>query len=270
MRIFDCHAYVGRRKGFTAYGMPEDFTGATVIAAMDDAGVTALMAAPPGLPGDDYTAEIEPLLQTIAAFPDRVYGYARVHPTTMPRAAEQAEDWIRNRGLHGLKLNSTSNPYFVNDRTLVYPILERLTDLAVPVLVHTGDSRFCTPALIADLAYDFPTLPFIVGHLGQLEQWADAIAMARRAENLYLETSFSGSPNTVHDAVAALGPHRVLFGSNAPYLPLRMEIEKVTRFARLTDAEQHLVMGENLRRLLGARPRSPARSPALIPPGVRP
>jgi predicted TIM-barrel fold metal-dependent hydrolase len=56
-------------------------------------------------------------------------------------------------------------------------------------------------------------------------------------------------PARIAEAVAALGPERVLYASDGPACSPRLEVEKV-RLAGLDAEAERLVLGENARRIL--------------------
>jgi predicted TIM-barrel fold metal-dependent hydrolase len=58
-------------------------------------------------------------------------------------------------------------------------------------------------------------------------------------------------PARIREAIDAVGPARVLFASDGPGCNPRLELAKVRR-AGLTQEEEELVCGGNIRRLLAA------------------
>ncbi len=122
------------------------------------------------------------------------------------------------------------------------------------VLVHTGGHPGATPALLADLAMQFPEVRFIAGHSGYHGLHYEAMAFARRCDNLWLDTSGLEIPHCVREMVTEVGRERVLYGSDAPFGSFRLEVDKVARAAGLDAAEARAVLGANLARLLGVEP----------------
>lgn len=155
-------------------------------------------------------------------------------------------------GAVGLKLHPRADGgYAVNDRRLVYPILEEARAARCRlVLVHSGGHPGSSPALIADAALDFKELHFIVGHSGYEAGISEAVAFARRVDNLWLDTAGLEFPFLVTRLVREVGPERVLYGSDAPFGAFPLEIAKVAEHAGLTKDEIRAVLGDNLRRLL--------------------
>ena len=78
-----------------------------------------------------------------------------------------------------------------------------------------------------------------------------AIALAQQHANLYLD--LSGSYITgpwIARMVREAGAERVIFSSDIPFIDLRYSLGRVV-FAQLTAEEQKLVLGGNIRRLMG-------------------
>src|SRR5207302_4780209 len=66
---------------------------------------------------------------------------------------------------------------------------------------------------------------------------SDLIAVAQAHPNVYLETSAMPYPQRIRDAVRAIGPERVLFGSDGPGCQPALEVDKVRRAGRSEDED---------------------------------
>jgi predicted TIM-barrel fold metal-dependent hydrolase len=250
-KLFDCHTYIGRLLTGDVFGIPAVLDAGAMIQLMDEAGVDKVVVMASGESGPEYTEANELVARSMGAHPDRIHGFARVNPRYGAKAVQDVEYWIGERRLCGLKLSGLGEGFVVNDRDLIGPIIEKVDELRVPVLMHAGGSWQCTPALIADLAMDFPGVSFIIAHMGLFGGHEEAIAFARRVKNLFLDTALFCSPGAIKRAVVSLGAERVLYGSNAPFLPFEFEIEKIAKYSDLSDEEAQLVLGGNIARLLG-------------------
>ncbi len=86
-------------------------------------------------------------------------------------------------------------------------------------------------------------------HLGHRYWRGQAIDAARQAENLFLGTCIAAfEPGSVRDAIDALGPERVVFGTNAPSAHPDLAVESIARLG-LPEDQFDLVMGGNLARI---------------------
>lgn len=117
-------------------------------------------------------------------------------------------------GAVGLKLHPTHDRYPA-DAPGLDPFLTVAAEAGVPVTVHTAPGP-SDPDLVARLAERFPQVPFVLYHtfLGPPSGRRRAARHAQRLPNLYLETSWCRS-REVRRLIDAVGPNRVLFGSDA-------------------------------------------------------
>ena len=117
----------------------------------------------------------------------------------------------------------------------------------IPVMFHSGYHP-AQPALFLDLAQAFPSVPIILGHMGQ-RLTADAMIVAQRAPNVYLETS--DHMYFLQASIKALGAQRILFGTNLPFSVPEAEMLKITLRSNISESEKEMVLGGSAARLHG-------------------
>src|SRR3990172_6801081 len=139
---------------------------------------------------------------------------ACVNPNFGKEALDEFETSVKEWGFVGLKLMPPKHGYRVVDQ-IVYPLLEKAGDLKVPVSVHSSQEQ-CHPCDIGFMALEFPNVNFVMDHMGYRYFTRQAILAAKHAPNLYLATTAVPEPEFIKNAVKALGPERILFGSNGP------------------------------------------------------
>lgn len=171
---------------------------------------------------------------------------ACVNPKLGQEAVEEFETAVKEWGFRGLKLMPPKHGYRVVE-DIVYPLLQKATELNVPVSIHSGQEP-CYPADIGFMALEFPDIPFIMDHMGYRYFVRQAILAAKHAPNLYLATTAVPEPNFIKNAVSKLGPERVVFGSNGPGMPPDLQLEVIRRAGLGPEAEA-LVLGGNAARL---------------------
>lgn len=130
------------------------------------------------------------------------------------------------------------------------PALVAARKHGLPVLLHTGDFSYTAPALMEGMIRRYPEVSFVIGHLGSLVFVLDAIELARRRANVYLETSGMPSSTMLKRAVAECGPQQVLFGSDYPFWDPEVERARIES-SGLDLAVQRLIMGGNAAQLFG-------------------
>jgi predicted TIM-barrel fold metal-dependent hydrolase len=227
-----------------------NFLGADMIKVMDEVGVDiACVYAPTLIPGSDYSVENDIIAQEMKAHPDRIVGIGRINPHR-PFDLKQ----IKQMGLRGVKLHPKMEYFSPNDKELVFPLVEQMRELKLPPFIHCGDQIwYAHPGMVAQLALAFPDFPIIMSHMGEYPACYEAIGWAKRIENIYLGTSDIPFPGIIKQAVNAAGADRVILETNFPYNPFEFEIDKVAKYAGLSDDELELVLGGNVARLLGLK-----------------
>jgi len=197
------------------------------------------------------TRYFEDVVEAIREFPDRFFGFVLINPRHKG-APERLERAVVDHKLRGVKLHPTFEAFAADDHELVYPVVEKSQELGVPVMIHSGQSPYATPWQIGLVAMDFPKATIVMAHMGldEIVYCDAAVNMAKRAPNLYLETTGVTAEAKIAKAVREIGAHRVLYGSDLPFHNPHVEMEKV-RMAEMTEAERSLVLGGNAARMFG-------------------
>lgn len=116
---------------------------------------------------------------------------------------------------------------------------------------------------VVQLAERHPRVPWIVPHLSSFaDDWQAQkrmIDVLVRLPNLFTDTSGVRYFDLLEEAIARAGAHKVLYGSDGPYLHPAPEIAKIMAL-KLTPDDRALVLGGNVLRLTG-----PARRPVRRP-----
>jgi len=227
-----------------AIGAPlNDPTGELLLADMDEAGVDAsvictvdyaLGADEPcsGTPECAPIAEVNRIFGEIAArHPQRLVHLVAVDPRRKD-AASILEEGVTEQGARGLKLHPTTG--FYPDDPICKPLYEKALELDVPVLFHTGTqpapmkAKYARPVFIDAVAADFPDLELVMAHVGHC-WWEEALTLAGTKWNLCVDISgwqrvYASHPGKFYEmlrlALDEIGPWRVLYGTDNPYLRL--------------------------------------------------
>jgi predicted TIM-barrel fold metal-dependent hydrolase len=242
--IVDFHTHVDEAELYGWIDPPEK-----LIPLLDDAGIDrAVCMTYVDFPGGNPQA-LEYLAEAVARYPDRLIGFVRLNPNFRAEALAAAQRAVKELGFRGVKLHPTT--------TLAHPageptveLLRLCGELGVPAVFHCGDDPYTTPQAIAAGASQAPDTAVVMAHMGGYFHVDDAIAVAERHPNLYLETSAMPYPRKIADAVARVGPNRVIFGSDGPGCNPRLEVEKVRMLELPRDVEEQ-ILGGNAARLLG-------------------
>lgn len=230
--IIDCEIYLEQ-------GSPEGL--AEIIALEDEAGVdlAILMPNPALRPPNAW-------LREQAGDHPRFVLCASINPQFGQEGVAEFKMAVQEWGFKGLKLMPPKHGYRIVDKE-VYPLMEAAAELEVPVSIHSGQ-QFCHPLEIAALAADFPTVPVVMDHMGYRYYVREAIIAAKRTPNIYLATTAVMEADMIAKAIKAVGPERVLFGSNGPSVIPAIQLAVLRRVGLDAEAET-LVLGGNAARL---------------------
>ena len=186
------------------------------------------------------------LIDLVKAHPDRLFGFGQVMPQW-----ENATDEIRrfaDAGLVGLKLHPSLHGYHVADHGLLDPVFRECARHGMAVIINALDDAFCAPFSIEEIVKDHPDVPTIIAHMGAVWNVPEAIIVAERRENVYLETSATLMAD-VKRAYARVGAEKILLGSEWPGSDFDLERMKIAK-AIPDAADRALVEGENYARIL--------------------
>jgi uncharacterized protein len=237
--IIDIHNHLGE-----PFGSEDRQTADDLLASMDANGIdrAVVFPFPFGNFDNDYVAK------AVAQHPDRLIGLVMVVPWIRESIDAYIRRYTEEYGFRGVKLHLAAHGYKLSERAVVAPILEACSSQELPVLVYTGDELYAAPLQAMIAASDFPDVSFILAHSGFMMQTNDAVLVAQRCDNVYLEHS-SGISLGLKQSVELLGAERVLYGSDSPYMDQSVELLK-TEIAVPDPADRALVLAGNARRLL--------------------
>jgi predicted TIM-barrel fold metal-dependent hydrolase len=153
----------------------------------------------------------EAVAAAIRAHPDRFLGWIFLNPAVMDDPAEELERWRAQPGFIGVKLHPYWHRWPIE---AALPIARRCEELRLPVLIHLGFGASGRWQVLVDAC---PKLRLIFAHAGM--PWFGAMWDAIR-DNPDLRLDLSSpylDERLVRRAVAAVGPERALYGTDAPY-----------------------------------------------------
>lgn len=234
--IVDIHSQIGRRKGLV-------FQVEELLKRMDKDQVdkTIAFSFPENI-DNDYVAK------SVKAHPDRIIGFATINPWS-----ETSEDdlnrCLNDHGFKGLWLHPIRHGYVMDDHFLLDPLLNICSKDKIPVLAYGAASISSIANHFEDLAMTFPELPLIIAHMGYMYETNSAIAVAKQNKNVYLETA-GVFVKQIQTALSALGPEKIISGSNVPYDDFSFAIEKI-KLATSDQKQRDMMLGGNTLRLIG-------------------
>lgn len=163
------------------------------------------------------------------------YGYPTLFCTAHDTPAEAVWKALTSGGFAGLK------PYLSNAAAYIPPHEIRIFDflphehleiadaLGAVVMLHIArPERLKDPVNIAQLMeidHRYPRAKVVVAHVGRAyieEDLGDAFDILRYSENLLFDFSANTLDRAMEACIRAVGPRRVLFGSDLPISKMRM------------------------------------------------
>jgi predicted TIM-barrel fold metal-dependent hydrolase len=220
---------------------------------------------------NNYVADI------LKEYPDKFIGFAGIDPRRGEEAIMELERCVESLGFRGVKFWPLTG--FYPDDKDYYPFYQRVQELQVPILVHSGLGprytylKYCQPIYVDTVAVDFPEINFILAHMGD-PFTNQAFYIAAKNPNVFLDISawepvlkFSPSVfiQNLYQAKMTCGIEKILFGSDWPLfthiLPQpewvegikKLEIPpplKLMGIEEFSDEEKNAILGGNAARLL--------------------
>ncbi len=242
--VIDAHCHIGVSL-ISGVEIPEE----KLLATMQANGVDAAMVMPQPHQGLEVATIHDRIARFAEQHPGVIYGMASISPRVEEAAyRREATRCVRELGFRALKLDPSVHALPPN-----HPRAEVLfataQELNVPVIVHTGMGvPWALPALLIPPAQAYPDVTIVMAHAGFAVFAAEAVVAAQLCPNIVLEPSWCASFQ-VAGMVKAVGPERVMFGSDHPS-NVASELAKL-RSIDLSPEALAWVLGRTARRVFG-------------------
>lgn len=172
-------------------------------------------------------------------------GFGTLHPDSENIEADIEE--LKSLGLKGVKLHADFQEFKIDD-----PKCDKIYSLCegeLPVLLHTGDTRFdfSNPERVENVLKKHKNLTVIGAHFGGWSCWKEAAKRLHTYDNFYVDccSTFNWlSPEECKDLVRLYGADKVLFGTDYPMWSHESEFERFKRMG-LTSEEEEKILYKN-------------------------
>lgn len=242
--IIDCHCHAGKGDLLTG-PWDTDAPIATYLRRAKAAGIDKTVIFSPF--HSNYQEANANTARIVAQQPDRFIGFAFVHSQRdKGRIYQTIKEAVIRWKFCGIKVHRMDGP-------ATREVCDAARAFGLPLLYDPAGQT----DLVELLASQYPDVNFIIPHLGSFaDDWRAhlrIIDQIARYPNVYSDTSGVRRFDYLVQAVKRGGAHKILFGTDGPWLHPGLEMHKV-RLLGLPPEQEALILGKNLLRLIqGAR-----------------
>jgi predicted TIM-barrel fold metal-dependent hydrolase len=151
------------------------------------------------------------ILNVIETYPDRYVGAGILDPSWGEKSIQELHRFV-DAGLRVVKIRFSSVHFHANCKA-AQKIFNEIGKLGVLPIVHSDWTHYSNPLVIGDLAMMFPDIKMVIQHFGEYLSH-DTISIARKADNIYVDTSALAHPKSVISFIDKVSSDRVIHGSD--------------------------------------------------------
>jgi len=201
--IIDCHTHIGRLPGVVG----EAFYAEDLLHIAENEGVRYMLVSSATATTVSQRLATDEAIAMATSHPDRLGAMLWINPHD-PNWQDDV-DRAAQAGFLGIKLHPVLDHYAVTHEALD-EIFGVAREYDWPILTHAdADGTPMSSAQYVPLIEAYPDVVLILAHL-RLE----AIPLAKRHENVYLDTTYMDA-RRVELGVDAVGPSKIVFGTDA-------------------------------------------------------
>lgn len=189
------------------------------------------------------------IAEAMKKYPDKIKGIAFIDPKA-PDAIQEVHRCLGDLKMSGVKFMPWKHGYNAENCPQIPEVLDVIGQYPVHVQIHGGASPLCTPYVWVEYAKERPHMTFVFTHICGREFGISIIDTIKDLKNFYVETSANMEYDILKKAVNVLGSERILFGSDWPYKPTNIEVEKLYHLG-LTESELEGVFYKNAELIWG-------------------
>lgn len=201
--LIDCHTHIGHLPGVVGdVYSPED-----LVYICEHEGVSFMLVSSASATTIGQHRATDEVIAMVQEHGDRLGGMLWINPHDPEWASDV--DRAAEHGFYGVKIHPVLDHYAVT-RAALDGVFACAQEHRWPILTHTDvDGTSMAAVCYEPLIRAYPDVALILAHLR-----LGAIPLAKRYDNVYLDTTYM-DPITVEVGVDALGPAKIVFGSDA-------------------------------------------------------
>ncbi len=214
--IIDAHGHLGPMGTWPGSGGGISGHIQAALRDMDRLGIRTLIASTgQALFGEPIEGNRQ-LQQHASAHGERFRGYLGFNPYYQEGLAERLDEFFSQSFFVGIKFLCSYWQVSVTDERL-RPALEYAQQRRLPILLHTWDDQYNSPAMLKEVVKKYPDAAFLLGHSGGGDAGRlEAHELAAANPNVYLEWCGSFCSSIPWETtLKVVDPSRVIFGSDA-------------------------------------------------------
>lgn len=253
--IIDCHCHVYPDKiakkaveGISSfYNMPMAYYGSCgeLLSSGEEIGVKHYIIFSVATTPHQVASINSFIAKTVSENKGVMTGLGTLHPDSEDIEADIEQ--IISLGLRGVKMHPDFQKFRIDDEKC--DKIYKLCKGKLPILLHTGDSRydFSNPDRMRAVLEKFPDLTVIGAHFGGWSCWKEAAEKLRGYDNFYVDCSSTFywlEASECAELVKKYGADKVLFGVDFPMWRHEVEYEKFLKMG-LSDADNRKILYEN-------------------------
>ena len=195
MKIYDFHSHLGKTRS------GEENSASQLVSDLSSFGISKVGICSMSQYSMQENNNI--IAKAMEEYPDFIIGMAFIDPKS-PDALDEVNRCLGDLKMKGVKFMPWKHGYNAENCPQIGRVLDEIGKYDVHVQIHGGASPLCTPYV-----------------------WVDYAERIQGVENFWVETSANMEIDILRKAAKILGPERMIFGSDWPYKPTNIEIEKL-------------------------------------------
>ena len=237
----------------------------SLLKAMDRDGIDRAVVM--GMGWTDYDLAVEAndyIIESVAAYSERLTGFASVNPAWGDAAVEEAKRCAR-AGVRGIgELHPDTQGLDITSTEALAPLMDLARSHSMPVLLHCSEpvghmypgKGKTTPEKVWRFIESFPENTIICAHWGGgLPFYSLMPEVGAALSNVYFDSAaspFLYRPEIYPTVASLLGADRILFATDYPLMRQSRPLGEVAS-QPLSETDQSLILGGNAARLFGLR-----------------
>ena len=262
MKIIDAHCHVypdkiaakasGATGNFYRLQMEYDGSVSAMLEAGEKAGIYKYVIQSVATTPKQVRSINEFIKSVVDEYPDKMHGLGTLHPESEDLKGDV--EYLTELGLKGVKLHPDIQQFKLDDYRCL-KIYELCEERGLPMLIHTGDSRYdySNPNRLIPILDIYDRLTIVGAHFGGWSMWEKASELLWEKKNFYVDccsSFYALSDEKIVEIIRRYGTDRVLFGSDYPMWNPKTELERLMALP-LTDEEKEKILSFNAVKVFG-------------------